>query len=274
MDPTLAVGPLRWLAVDQREQQLFNQLLQNLDRIDPWLARMDPDQAGKPQIWPNSAMAGDNKKTDPYQTSHIVWHAISHAVDCLHMLRSVFRDASALHMYAPFLLIRGAMENSSAAVWMLAPGSRPERVLRRLRFAALDIHGGEKMKRLIGYVGPRSEQQRNDQVQDLARRAGVDERKALKRPSYTEIVAAAGAHTGVTEKNAQMVWGMCSAVAHGDFWSTPTVVGYEEIPGAPEGIKHLHVSADVQKLFLCVWYAVEMADAAWKLYDERSRSPY
>jgi hypothetical protein len=90
----------------------------------------------------HSSLAGDDRITDPYQTSHIVWHSISHAVDHLNMQRTVLGKTGVIHMYAPFSVARAAIENAITAVWLLAPANRRERVRRRCRFAADDFRSG------------------------------------------------------------------------------------------------------------------------------------
>jgi hypothetical protein len=82
------------------------------------------------------------------------------------------RDAGGINMYAPYSLVRSALENASAAVWMLSPPGRLDRLTRRLRFAAADIRNGEDAKRLTGRVGPRTEDERMDQVRNIARAQG------------------------------------------------------------------------------------------------------
>ena len=77
-------------------------------------------------------------------------------MDHLSCLRALLRDAKVIHMYAPFSLVRAALENACAAVWMLQPPRRADRLARRLRFAVTDIHNGEQVKQVIGQPGPRS----------------------------------------------------------------------------------------------------------------------
>jgi hypothetical protein len=179
-----------------------------------------------------------------------------------------------MHMYAPYSLVRAALENASAAVWLLHPDDRAERILRRLRFAALDIRNGEEARRLVGApAGPKSEAERIEQICGLAQRRGVDEAAVVaKRPvSYREIVKSA-ANTRRGGETAYMItWKMCSGIAHGDMWTTINVVSREELPGAPPDIAHLKITAKVETLMLGVYFAVDMTDAGWGLYDERSR---
>jgi hypothetical protein len=261
------------VAVDGHEKALFADLLKHLELVGPWLVRIDPS-APTSAVGPGSALAGDDRRTDPYQLSHSAWHSVSHAVDHLHMLRSVLRDAGTIQMYAPYSVIRAALENASAAVWLLAPANRKERILRRLRFAAVDIKAGEDVKDLINHPGPRSRQERVDQLRSIARHGGVDEREALKRPGYSEIVKAAGGHTSITEETAEFIWRLCSGFTHGDPWATLSASHRVELPGAPPGVGHLRIEADMPSLLLCALTAIRMTEYAWRLYDERSCSPF
>jgi hypothetical protein len=46
--------------------------------------------------------------------------------------------------------VRAALENACAAVWMLQPPRRADRLARRLRFAVTDIRNGEQVNQVIG----------------------------------------------------------------------------------------------------------------------------
>lgn len=258
------------LVSTNEEQRLFAEMFKHLDKIEPWLKRIDP--AG-PTAAPRerSVMRRDDKETHPYRMSDAAWHALSHAVDHLHCLRALLKDAHLMHMYAPYSLARAALENASAAVWLLAPDDRSERILRRLRFAALDIRGGEEAKRLVGATsGPKSEADRLDEVRALARRRGIDEKAAVKRVTYGEIVKLAGDTTPLGHVPFLITWRMCSGIAHGDLWTTLNVLSREELPGAPPGLVHFKITANVKTLLVAVFFAIDMTERGWRLYDERS----
>jgi hypothetical protein len=53
--------------------------------------------------------------------------------------------------------------------------------------------------------------------------------------------------------------------------ATLNVVSREEIPGAPPGLVGMRITANVETLSFAVRLAVDMTDAGWRLYDERSR---
>lgn len=185
---------------------------------------------------PGSALRADDQRTHPHQLSHAVWNSLSHAVDHLNCLHTLLRDARQIHMYAPYSLVRAALENASAAVWMLHPPGRADRVLRRLRFAVNDIRNGEEAKRLTGDLGPRTEQERIAQVRTIAERAGIGQTEAVRKAGYGEIVKAAGSALNPGADMIFFSWRMCSGIAHGDFWTLFPASDSVEIPGAPPGM--------------------------------------
>ena len=259
--------------VDDKDGPHYEELLRLLGEVDGWLARIDPDHAGRPQQpAPGSPMRADDKLLHPYQLSHATWHSLSHAVDHLSCLLTLLKDAHVIHMYAPYSLVRSALENASAAVWMLRPASRTERVARRLRFAMNDIRNGEQAKRLAGTVGPRSERERVDQVRGIAKRAGVDVAEAVHRVGYWEIVKAAG--TGPGADVIPLIWKLCSGMTHGDFWTTWAAAERVELPGAPPGLGSFKITANVQTLMYVTTFTTQMTRLGWHMYDQRSRPPY
>jgi hypothetical protein len=260
--------------VDDRDLRHYEELLRLLGEVDGWLARIDPDHADRPQQPPpGSPMRADDERTHPYELSHATWLSLTHAVDHLNCLHTLLRDAHTIHIFASYSLVRSALENASAAVWMLRPSSRTERVARRLRFAAGDIHNGEQAKKLMGQVGPRSEQERIDQVRDIARQAGVDEAEAVSNFGYREIAKAA-AGSGPGADVFPLTWRLCSGIAHGDSWTTWGAAERAELPGAPPGLGSFKITANVQTLMYVTTFTTQMTRLGWRLYDQRSRPPY
>ncbi|WP_430781230.1 hypothetical protein [Actinoplanes sp. G11-F43] len=211
------------------------------------------------------------QQTHPYENSHAVWNALSHGVDHLHALRSQVREGRAIHNYAPYTLLRTAIENSAAAVWLLAPSSRPERITRRLRYASTDIKGGEEVKRLIGHEGPRSEAERFAEIRALAAAAGVNEDRAAAPIGFRSIVEAAGEETEFGGQLTRLFWHMGSGIAHGDLWATISVPDAVELAGTPAGMRHLRIEAGMTGLFIMTLAAMTLTTKGWNLYDLRGR---
>jgi hypothetical protein len=131
--------------VDDQDRPHYVKLLRVLSEVDGWVARIDPAHVGRPhEPAPGSPMRTEDERTHPYELSHAAWHSLIHAVDHLNCLHAVLRDARMIHMFAPYSLVRSALENASAAVWMLHPNVRTTRLVRRLRFAAANIDNSER----------------------------------------------------------------------------------------------------------------------------------
>jgi hypothetical protein len=129
-------------------------------------------------------MRGDDGRLHPYERSHAAWHSLGRAVDHLTCLRAVLGGARVVPMYAGFSLVRAVLENACAAVWMLQPPQRPERLTRRLRFAVTDIRNGEEAKEVIGQPGPRPRQDRLEEVRAIAAGAGIAESSVRSGAGY------------------------------------------------------------------------------------------
>jgi hypothetical protein len=259
--------------VDDEDGLHYAELLRVLAEVDGWVVRFDP-AAERPQPTPRSPMRADDERLDPHQISHAVWHSLSHGVDHLNCLRTLLRDVRVIHMYAPYSLVRSALENASAAVWMLQPARRPDRIVRRLRFAAADISNGEAAKRLAGQVGPRTKAERLDRVREIAQRTGIDPAEAMSKVGYGEIVQAAGGALGAGADVIFFCWKLCSGIAHGDFWTTPNAAQMVELPGAPAGMGTFKITANIKILMYVTTVTTHMTSLGWRLYDQRSTPPY
>jgi hypothetical protein len=141
--------------MDDEDGKHLAELLGVLSEVDAWAARTNAD-ASRLRPSPRSSLRGDDGKAHPYDLSHAVWHSLSHAVDHLGSLRALLGGAKVIHMYAPFTLVRGALENACAATWLLQPPSRNDRLTRRFRLAIADIGNGEKARQLTGQPAPRT----------------------------------------------------------------------------------------------------------------------
>ena len=250
----------------------FAELLRVLGESGAWVARIGP-AANPLRPAPRSPLRGDDDRAHPYEVSHAAWHSLSHAVDHLSCLRALLGDAKVIHMYAPFSLVRSALENACAAVWMLQPPRRADRLVCRLRFAVTDIRNGEQVKPLTRQPGPRSEQERMEEVRAIAGRADIDEAAVKRGATYTEIVQAVGDSAGTAASVIYLSWKLCSGIAHGDFWPTWSAMQRVELPGAPQGTGAFKIEANVKLLMYVTTLAADLTRYGWQLYDQRCRPP-
>jgi hypothetical protein len=136
--------PGDWGSEDARRQ-----LAKIFAMVDKWRERT---HAVPTQPVPGSSLSADDAATAPYQLSHMVGGALLSAVDHFDAFRALVVDAQVVHARAPYTLLRAALENASVAVWLLAPSSRDERILRRLRLQWIDSRDGERAQVLFGVL--------------------------------------------------------------------------------------------------------------------------
>ena len=223
-------------------------------------------QAPRPVPQVGSPIRADDERLNPYQISHASWSSLSHAVDHLECLRVLIRDARVFHRYAPYTLLRAALENACCAVWMLQPPKRRERITRRLRLAVNDIQHGEDARKLTGQKGPRTKAQRLQQVQQIGELHGVDAKP--QQVGYGHIVE----DVGDKEKVLLLAWKTCSGMAHGDLWSQVAAARMTELPGGSAEIGSFAVTANVSLLAQMTAITVAITTQGWQLFDQRSLS--
>ena len=259
--------------MDDQDRRHLDETLRALGQVGAYAARTDAT-ADRVRPAPGSPLYGDDKKADPYRLSHATWHSLSNAVDHLGCLRTLLGDAKVIHMYAPFTVVRAALENACGAVWLLRPPHRNDRLERRLRLALADIGNSEQVKLLMGQQGPRPKQERIDQVHDIARRAGIDEARLKQKPGYSEIVKAVDATVSMNGM-IEVSWKVCSGYAHGDLWTTLGASQRTEIPGpGEEGIGTFKIEANLGLLMKVTTIATAVTGLGWQLYDQRCQASY
>jgi hypothetical protein len=128
-----------------------------------------------------------------------------------------------IHTHAQSSLVRGAIENSARAVWLLAPAKRRTRVSRRLAPEAKEVRSSYRLRALARAPAKRTQEQRENQLRDLAVAAGIpdsDVKKTLRSPQYRAIVREAGEFMVLGADITEFIWSGCSSLAHGDLSGT------------------------------------------------------
>jgi hypothetical protein len=259
-----------------REQEDLRLLRETLGKVDNWLNRSDQDRW---KVNKGSPLFGDDAKTEPFHTSHAVISSISVAVDHAHALRRLTNGCETctptemtflLNSY--YSLLRGGLENSARAIWLLEPASRQERVLRRLRLQTDNVGNSDTAMGLLGVPRPRPRHVREQRVREVAVQAGVNPAEASKRPNNTAVMEAAGRHIGGPGCVDQAVglWRMCSGAAHGDVWAGLSLHD-REIIEQDGGVAVAKLTAGIHVLAVVTAETFAMIDAAHDLFDLRNR---
>jgi hypothetical protein len=258
--------------MDAEEGKWLEETLYVLQAVDVWAARIGDDGSGW-QPAPRSALRGDDDKAHPYQLSNAAWLLLGGAADHLGALQALLGGAKVVPRSAAFTLVRAGLENACAAVWLLQPAKRTERLTRRLLLAKEDIRQREQARVLIDQAGPRTEQECLDEIRDIAKRSGLGDAALRGKATYTEIVKTVNEIE--PDRDVQMMWKVCSAFSHGDMWAA---LGWSQripMPNPAEaGITTLRLEAHVGLLKLAASAGVWVTELGWRLYKQRCQSPY
>ncbi|MFJ8112364.1 hypothetical protein [Streptomyces sp. NPDC096132] len=260
------------------EDQYLRRILALLDGARPYEDLIRSDSKGW-QVQPGSALAGDDAKTNPYQVSHNAWNALSVAVDHLHCYRSTLVGEQkgsevpiTLYTHGQYSLLRGAFENSARAVWTLAPPKRLVRVQRRLSLQASEYRHSDHLLEVLQQQPRRSTDERMGQLTALIVAAGTPQeeaKKALRSPSYKDIVREAGALTSMGADQAEVIWSGCSSLAHGDTYGTLSFLDRNIV--ATEGRVNLtQLTSSPVLLHRATDRAVAMLQRGFTLFKERA----
>ncbi|MFB8280484.1 hypothetical protein [Nocardia colli] len=78
---------------------------------------------------------------------------LHHSLDCLWGLHQLIKHEGQQH-YAPYLLLRGALESTATAVWLLEPDDRKTRLEHRAAIEANDAYESSKAIESAGIPDP------------------------------------------------------------------------------------------------------------------------
>lgn len=232
------------------------------------------------QVQPGSSLAEDDVRTAPYHLSHSAWHALTVGVDhfrCLHSsLAGEIRGNMAsiqIHSHAQFSLVRGAIENSARAVWMLGPTDRVDRVSHRLALEVMELNPSYRLLELVRKRAPRTKDERYEQLRQMAIAAEVQEadvNRVLNSARYFKIVREAGALISIGADFAEVVWRGCSALAHGDIAGTLALVDREEVARS-DGVTTVRMTGSIGVMYAFADTAATMIDRGFTLYQQAAR---
>lgn len=278
----LTVAPWIWgsrammQAVDPDEEKALLQIGAALDIADKWQQTFTGNPDGH-KAKPGSELASDDLLSHPYMFSPVPWAALTAAVSHLCVLRdSLFlhtgpdRVQARIHTHGQLTLVRGALENSSMAVWLLQDDSSIERITRRIQCEWDEIRQLETVRSEIGTPSAKTLAQREVELVALLQKVGAEPSRLKKRPGYGEIVKAAGASQPAGAKTAFVIWKACSSVAHGEMRGALAylrpAVKESEIPGRVVG----HITGHIELLSVGCLTAIATTGAAFSLYNRRA----
>lgn len=239
------------------------------DLVHEWQLQRE---GGLIDVAANSALAGDDKATDPFQTSHLVRHLMGVSVDHLHCLRAAVQEANSIHTFAPYTLLRGSIEAAATVVYLLTPKRRDDRVIRRLQLA----HGDDMERQALAVIleepmvpSPKERLARLRQVE--ARRFTLNPTSIGARPpGYLTMVQAGGDACTLGGRLASASWRVCSAFAHGRQWAAISMLDMEEISEATDTVLHVRITSSASMISSMTQVAVLFTYEARRLFELRA----
>jgi hypothetical protein len=250
----------------QDEQAALQQLHQLFGIVDRWVT--EDKQHGGLSVEPGSALARDDRETNPYHLSHAVIHGLAGALDHLDCLRTLIQTASSLHTFAPFTLNRAALEGAAVAVWLLAPANRDERIRRRLVLATQNARDVEGVTAAMG--GTSSVTDRLDKIRDVARRRPNLDPDGIvgPPPGLGRIVGEAGADCAIGSELALTCWKACSGITHSRQWASIALLDREELDRLANVI-NVRLTASFSNVLSMTAVSIWLSTEARRLFGER-----
>lgn len=165
----------------------------------------------------NSALDVADGLSEPFRSSHTVSFYILTAVDHLHALRALLLDAHAQHIFAPYTLIRSAIENSATAMWIMSDPAPRSMAVRSLK---MEHANHRDVARAYATLDLKADTTRTGLFDDVIARNGM-QKDGIKasHPGFLKILEELS-RTHNLGTTPALIWQLCSAATHGRNWAS------------------------------------------------------
>jgi hypothetical protein len=292
--PTLACveggGPnLRLVPTDSEEAVNVRALLAWADEVEKLHARYF---RGAPALHPGSRLDRDDAVLRPYHLSHEVSQRLSVALDSLHGLRAMTLDEASggveLRTYAPFPLLRAALENACVVAWLLESDEELVRATRRVHLWVRSNQERFTVEKVIykdvtnqrAKEPPTLIRRQDEDFLDRMRVLGVtDLDKLVKDPKRSTASVGAMVSGGSAALRKQrgsyqpqmysVGWRALSGATHGDLWALMAVTMHEVL-GEPDSATDridARVSFPISSFVVWTHMVTSAVKGSLRLYD-------
>lgn len=236
------------------------------------------ERGGLDGVRPRTSLATDDARTSPFQTSHAVQMLVNAAIDNLHGVRHLiwgprgeWTGEPVIHQAAHYVLARGAIENAAAALWILAPASRADRVTRTLRWHAQNVIDQVNALAEISEAEQPDLAKRLDRLAEIGTAALGSEPPRLRRGyTATETLRHATALDTQASMPPIFVWRLCSGFAHGRPWASLSFQEIEKHPTVDPDVFAARVTSDLTRALLAPKAGLHLLERVIKLYNVRN----
>ncbi|MEU6965964.1 hypothetical protein [Streptomyces chrestomyceticus] len=166
---------------------------------------------------PSSSLAADEAPLGPWPASHLIRTSYGAGLAHADALRRL-AVAGEMDATSPWTLMRGALENFAAGIWLLDGSGRPERRWRALSLWAEDMRNRAQHEQDTGHApGPEGKTglERRQEIRALAEALGLP---PLVAPKAHVILEQAAPAAGLDPVAVRASWRAASGFAHGRFW--------------------------------------------------------
>lgn len=224
-------------------------------------------------VAPGSALADDDQASAPYQVSHAVRTSITAATDHLHALCVLALRSQILHVSAPATVARGVLECASAAVWIMSPPNRTERITRSLKWNMQDIRDGDKAATKAQIPVRTVLTVRQDKVRSFAIQRSIAYKTVKDGYSSTDAVTAAESYLR-PPLGVLLPWQIASGFAHGRRWA---MIAYSDQVRKPSteapDVVNVKMENDLGKALYLALAGASVLQSAVNLFDQYSKVP-
>lgn len=266
----MSINPLFRPQTDEERAEARRDLVQCFADIE----RLK-DLALKPlPIAEGSVLWLDDRVTRPYQSSHAINYLILTAIDHLHCLKTAMQDAESQHIFAPFTLMRSAIEAASTALWLLNPNDRKTRVTRSLKLEYNNMTMLGRAYETMGVDAAETTTARLALLRSAIERAGIRSDVIMgSYPAVQNIIKNATQEAGLSPV-ILAAWQLSSGSAHGKTWAGAHTATFTETDGSStEEVLSGVLMSDEISIVRVLFAALSVLNRSLRLQAQRGRRP-
>lgn len=242
-------------------QRTVRAQLRSLERI------YEKCSKGEYSVEPASALALDHERLPTLRVKDSVDRALHHSLDNVLGINQVLFAGGGLQHYAPFTMVRAALETAATAVWLLQPPNRETRLERRAAIEFNDNKESEAALRAAGVSDLTSTDRRRTLANKVLVSSSINAKKC-KWPMYSGIIQEVDPDKG-TQLSAELAWRACSGMAHGKFWAFQMLTDRQNVRTSEDGLMQAEFAPSWHSLAIVLGVTGVMIKMADRLYDER-----
>ncbi len=223
-----------------------------------------------PTIQPGSSADGDRNRCPSWDPFTAAWDAWQGAVDHLEALGDLVERSRTLYTFAPWSLLRVAIENAALAIWLLQPEDTDDRLQRRLRVAWGDWGDAATAERCLGRHEDGWGADHRNRIKETGRQLDLDLSFICGKSSWVGVVREAATIGQIaTPESTEMMWRLCSGFAHAREWSRIAWLDLEVSSPDPAGRVDVAMNSNRDRLYDVLFVAFDLATEARRQLDRR-----